>query len=188
MLVESLVPPGGGGQVPGGDKTVTETGTIAKGAFKVFGPFNVAAAYGRQYAATASFPAGVVAGTSRFQTWNIGGSYDLGMAKLMAQYDNEEFQGNNRETNRMLVGVSVPMGQGTINASYVRVDQKNSSNDATQIALGYQYALSKRTTIYGTGSRLDNKGALALSLPGHTSAPTPGGNSTGLEFGLRHTF
>ena len=154
------------------------------------GPFNVAAAYGRQYAATASFPAGVVAGTGRFQSWNIGGSYDLGMAKLMAQYDNEEFQGNNRETNRMLVGVSVPMGQGTINASYVRTDQKNSSNDATQVALGYQYALSKRTTIYGTASRLDNKGVLQLTIGGGPAGfiPNPGRNSTGIEAGLRHTF
>ena len=152
------------------------------------GPINVAAAYGKQYAATASFPAGVVAGTGDFKTWNIAGSYDLGVARLMAQYNKEKFGGNNREADRYLLGVSVPLGQGTINASYVRVDQKNSSNDVTQIALGYQYALSKRTTIYGTGSRLDNKGALALSLAGHTSNPTPGGNSTGLEVGLRHTF
>ena len=153
------------------------------------GPFNVAAAVGRQYAATASFPTGVLAGTGRFQTWNIAGSYDFGLAKIMAQYNNEEFKNSpTRETNRALLGVSVPMGQGTINASYVRTDQKNSSNDVTQIALGYQYALSKRTTIYGTGSRLDNKGALALSIPGHTSNPIAGGNSTGLEVGLRHTF
>ncbi len=152
------------------------------------GPFNVAAAIGRQYAATASFPTGVVAGTGRFQTTNIAGSYDFGIARLMAQYNQEEFKGNNREANRALIGVSVPMGQGTINASYVRVDQKNSSNDVTQIALGYQHALSKRTTLYGTGSRLDNKGALALSLPGHTGTPNAGGNSTGLEVGVRHTF
>ena len=152
------------------------------------GPFNVAAALGRQYAASAVTTPGVLAGTGRFQTWNIGGSYDFGIARLMAHYNNDEFKGNNRETNRALIGVSVPLGQGTINASYVRSDQKNSSNDATQIALGYQYALSKRTTIYGTGSRLDNKGALALSIPGHTSNPIAGGNSTGLEVGLRHTF
>ena len=154
------------------------------------GPFDVAAAYGRQYAATGAtaFAPGVVVGTGRFQTWNIAGSYNFGMAKVMAQYNNEKFGGNNRKTDRYLLGVSVPMGQGTINASYIRTDQKNSSNDVTQIALGYQYALSKRTTLYGTGSRLDNKGALALSIGGHTSDPTPGGNSTGLEFGLRHTF
>ncbi|MEO6409118.1 MAG: porin [Burkholderiaceae bacterium] len=151
------------------------------------GPFNVAAAYGKQYAATASFPAGVLAGTGQYKTWNIGGSYDLGVAKLMAQYNKDEFD-NNRGSKRYLLGASVPMGQGTINASYVRVDQEASSNDATQIALGYQYALSKRTTIYGTASRLDNKGALALSIPGHTSNPTAGGNSTGLEVGVRHTF
>ena len=156
------------------------------------GPFNVAAAYGKQYATTpftaATLAQGILAGTGDFKTYNIAGSYDLGVAKLMAQYNNDKFGGNSREANRVLLGVSVPMGQGTINASYVRTDVKATSNDVTQITLGYQYALSKRTTVYGTASRLDNKGALALSIPGHTSNPTAGGNSTGLEAGIRHTF
>lgn len=147
------------------------------------GPFNVAAAAGRQYQGVTT-PATL----GRFNTWNIAGSYDLGVAKLMAYYNNEKFSATSAEANRLLVGASVPMGQGTINASYVRTDVKNSSNDATQIALGYQWAFSKRTTVYGTASRIDNKGTLALSIPGHTSNPTGGGNSTGVEFGLRHTF
>ncbi|MEO7152992.1 MAG: porin, partial [Burkholderiaceae bacterium] len=137
------------------------------------GPFNIAAAYGKQYAASTSFSSGVLAGTGEYKTMNVGGSYDLGIAKLMAQYNKDEFD-NNRGSKRYLLGASVPMGQGTINASYVRSDQEGTSNDATQIALGYQYALSKRTTVYGTASRLDNKGALALSIPGHTSAPVAG--------------
>ncbi len=142
------------------------------------GPFNVAAAVGRQYLTT----------PGRFNTWNIGGSYDLRVAKLMGYYNSEENTFTNVEVNRYVIGGAVPLGQGTITASYVRSDRKNSSNDATQIAVGYQHALSKRTTLYGTASRLDNKGALALSIPGHTALPTAGGNSTGMEFGIRHTF
>jgi predicted porin len=151
------------------------------------GPFNVAAAFGKQYAASTTFFPGVLTGTGDYKTMNIAGSYDLGVAKLMAQYNKDEFA-NDRGSKRYLLGASVPMGQGTINASYIRSDQEGTSNDATQIALGYQHALSKRTTLYGTASRLDNKGALALSIPGHTQAPTAGGNSTGVEFGVRHTF
>lgn len=42
LIDESVTDPGTGGG-GGSDKVVKETGTIAKGAFKVFGPFNVAA-------------------------------------------------------------------------------------------------------------------------------------------------
>ena len=164
------------------------------------GPINVAVAYGRQYAATpftvvpVTLPRqtaqGVLEGTGRYTTWNVGGSYDLGIARLMAQYNNEEFEGNNRKVNRALVGVVVPMGQGTISASYARTDVKNSNNDATQLAVGYQYALSKRTTIYGTASRLDNDGGGRLTIGGGPAGfiPNAGRNSTGVEAGLRHTF
>lgn len=142
------------------------------------GPFNIAAAVGRQY----------LSPTGRFNNYNIGGSYDLGIAKLMGYYNNDKNTATNAETNRFTIGAQVPMGQGVISASYGRMDQKRSNNDAVQIALGYQYALSKRTTIYGTASRLDNKGALALAIPGGAAGITPGGNSTGIEAGLRHTF
>jgi len=42
LLDKSLVPPGGGGST-GGAKEVTESGTVAKSAWKHYGPFNVAA-------------------------------------------------------------------------------------------------------------------------------------------------
>ena len=152
------------------------------------GPFNVAVGIGRQYLTG-----------GRYNTWNFGGSYDLGVAKLMGLYSREEntslaAASPFRENNRFTFGGVVPMGQGSITASYTRLDVKNTSNDATQIALGYQYSLSKRTTLYGTVSRLDNKGAATYSIGAvgvggsHTSAPVGGGNSTGMEAGLRHTF
>ena len=149
------------------------------------GPINVAVAVGRQ-------DMNPTIGR-RFQNWNVGASYDLGMAKLMAFYNHEKNESTAVDENRMLLGVSVPMGQGTINASYVRSDLKGGTvgaNDATQVALGYQYALSKRTTIYGTGSRLDNKGAGRLTIGGGPAGfiPNAGRNSTGIEAGLRHTF
>ena len=65
------------------------------------------------------------------------------------------------------------------------------SADANQIALGYVYNLSKRTALYATGSRIDNKGGQAFSTATGSSSPggpTAGGKSTGLEGGIRHLF
>jgi predicted porin len=143
------------------------------------GPFNVAAAAGRQY---------LVGGVGRYNTWNIGGSYNFGIATLMGYYNNEKNTLTNVEENRLIIGGSVPLGQGTITAAYGRTDVKNSDNDATQLVAGYQHSLSKRTTLYGTVSRLDNKGLSAKSIPGGAPGITAGGKSTGMEFGIRHTF
>ncbi|HUQ06275.1 MAG TPA: pre-peptidase C-terminal domain-containing protein [Kofleriaceae bacterium] len=44
LLDESLIPPGGMPPGPGTEKTVNETGTLAKSAWKHYGPFNVAQA------------------------------------------------------------------------------------------------------------------------------------------------
>ena len=60
--------------------------------------------------------------------------------------------------------------------------------DATQLGLGYVYNFSKRTALYATASRINNKGAAALSVPGGVAPPTPGGASSGYEAGLRHSF
>jgi predicted porin len=144
------------------------------------GPFNVAVAAGQTDG---------INGGEDFKVWNIAGSWDFGMAKLMAQYNNEKLDPN--KENRILLGVSVPMGQGTLNASYIRTDedaQVGDGRDASQLALGYVYSLSKRTAVYGTVARLDNKDGATFSIGGGNAGIDAGGNSTGFELGLRHSF
>jgi predicted porin len=63
-----------------------------------------------------------------------------------------------------------------------------SANAATQWGLGYVHALSKRTVLYATTSRLDNDGSLTLAIPGGNSGMPAGGSSKGYEAGIRHTF
>jgi len=48
--------------------------------------------------------------------------------------------------------------------------------------------LSKRTALYGTVARITNKGAAAYTVPGGPAGLAGGGNSTGIDAGLRHTF
>ena len=123
--------------------------------------------------------------------FNIFASYDLGVVK--------PFIGFNQEKNKAavevkyqsyLLGLTAPVGPGTVRVSYNDVDLKNSADDAQKFAIGYVYDLSKRTAIYGTYAHVKNKGAAAFSAaPGGLSFTTPAGqNVNGYEFGVRHSF
>ena len=106
-----------------------------------------------------------------------------------------------------LVGVTVPVGAGLIRASYAHVKYDDNTvatlwnpvedRKANKFALGYQHNLSKRTALYATVARVSNKNGAALTVGGPaltTAQLTQGGatyrmkNSTGYEFGLRHSF
>ena len=123
--------------------------------------------------------------------FNIFASYDLGVVK--------PFIGFNQEKNKAavevkyqsyLLGLTAPVGPGTIRVSYNDVDKKNSGDDAQKFAIGYVYDLSKRTAIYGTYAHVKNKGAAAFgAAPGGLTFTTPAGqNVNGYEFGVRHSF
>ncbi len=123
--------------------------------------------------------------------FNIFASYDLGVVKA--------FIGFNQEKNKAavevkyqsyLLGLTAPVGPGTVRVSYNDVDLKNSGNDAQKFAIGYVYDLSKRTAIYGTYAHVKNKGAAAFgAAPGGLTFTTPAGqNVNGYEFGVRHSF
>ena len=123
--------------------------------------------------------------------FNIFASYDLGVVK--------PFIGFNQEKNKAavevkyqsyLLGLTAPVGPGTVRVSYNDVDLKNSADDAQKFAIGYVYDLSKRTAVYGTVSFLKNKGASAVSLAGNglSLGGASGENQTGYQVGIRHAF
>jgi predicted porin len=151
------------------------------------GPFDVAVAVSQQY---------VLPG--KFKQFNIAGSWDFGVAKVMANFNNDKFDtdvfGVDVQERRYLIGAVVPLGAGEVHASYIHNDVKDSDDDANQFALGYVYNLSKRTALYGTVSRINNKGNSDFSVTGAATGssspggPQPGGNSTGAEIGIRHFF
>ncbi|MFN3492877.1 MAG: porin [Hydrogenophaga sp.] len=127
--------------------------------------------------------------TESFKRTNVGASYDFGVAKPMVQYTIGKF--GSAEVKHLMVGVVAPVGPGNIKASYTRSDYNPAAGngDANQIAVGYDYNLSKRTAVYGTYSRLTNKnGGSAFGLAPNAAAQTANGKSTGIEFGVRHSF
>jgi predicted porin len=144
------------------------------------GPVNVAFAYGITDRTGAML--------DDVTAWNVGASYNLGFMRIMGQYHSYKY--NNRELkNAVLAGV-IPMGASTFKASYGRTGDFRS---ATQIGLGYQYDLSKRTALYTNFSQVDNERGSGFTASGSGVAPTAaqiarGFKSTGYEFGVRHSF
>jgi predicted porin len=150
------------------------------------GPVSVAVAYGNTKVTETP--------SVSWKRFNVGGSYKIGTATLMAQYNSGKGSGgagNNQEIAHYLLGATYGMGASTLKFSYVSSDGKGaiSTRDASQIALGYQYDLSKRTAVYGTYASISNDGSATYTIsgiPGFTQAA--GKKSTGYEFGLRHSF
>jgi len=147
------------------------------------GPVDVSVAYGQ----TQVTPA-VAGGEDKVQIWNLGGSYDFGVAKVLGIYGQTKY--NDQKLDVIEIGTEVPVGPGAFRASYVNANAKGlgiDNNDASQIALGYIYDLSKRTALYGTAARVKNKGnaTFALATP---PAILAGHDSKGAEFGIRHAF
>lgn len=128
-----------------------------------------------------------------FKGYNLGASYDLNVVKLFANYGREELGSiatrGTAKNDSYILGLTAPVGPGTVKASYVRVNQNAAAgnNDANLLAVGYVYDLSKRTAVYGTYARVDNKSNTNLYNNGRATTQF-GGNTTGLELGVRHSF
>lgn len=145
------------------------------------GPLSVHYAYGKTDGATTA---------ADLKVSTLGGQYTFGPVTPTFVWTQEK-AGSGAKANAWEAGVLVNIGQGTFRAAYSDHDLKNSSNDWKKLAVGYIYNMSKRTALYGTYARVANDGAQvrAVGNNGLTSpVPTAGGNSTGIEFGVRHSF
>ena len=159
--------------------------------------------------------------TTNLDIWNVGASYDFGFVKLMGEYSNNQlktdFSGipplpgafgfTGPGADGALVGLTVPVGPGLIRAVYTRVKYSNvtalsqlapgqfADPKSEKFALGYVHNLSKRTALYATVARIDNKDGADLTVGGPSffthpingSVPTPQ-SSTGYDIGIRHIF
>ncbi len=145
------------------------------------GPLSVGVAYGE----TDYTDGGVSVDAKNF---NIGGSYDFGVAKLLvtAGQDKGEIPGASEKTRHYGLGATAPVGAGLVRASWTRVSVSGSDAKADKFALGYVHNLSKRTALYTTFAYLKNKDGSDLAL--NSSETGFGRSSKGLDLGLRHTF
>ncbi len=139
------------------------------------GPIDVTVAYSQTF------------DTTKLKDTTIGGSYNLGVAKLYAFWDQKKFNSNKYTT--YAVSTAVPLGQGEFRLSYAKGNRSGalSGNDATLWGAEYIYNLSKRTALYAQYGQLKNDGGSNLSVVlGETTAA--GTKSTGYGAGIRHSF
>jgi predicted porin len=170
------------------------------------GPLDVALAVGQNVAVdTTSL-------TRKVQTINLGASYDLGPVKLFGEISNVQNKfdtalANSHDSYKgYLLGASMPVGAGLIRASYSTVRYNEGVAGLTgedprvnKFAIGYVHNLSKRTALYATVARVNNRNdpaytgsLISASTTGYgstgvgfTSLPR---SSTGYDFGIRHAF
>lgn len=124
-----------------------------------------------------------VALNTKNKTSNIGGSYDLGVAKLFAQTNQTKVDGS-ADIDGYVVGATAPLGAGTVRFSLSETDKAGAKSNLT--AIGYVYGLSKRTDLYATYARVTNKGGATAALNGAVTGANA--SSSGYDFGVKHSF
>jgi len=120
------------------------------------------------------------------KTTLLGGVYNFGVAKLhggFAWNKGDNGSVDNVDSRDWMLGVSAPVGGGTVLASYIQhKDQLTSNADAKQWALGYTYDLSKRTNLYASYAKVNNDANAKIV------STVAGGSASTFNVGLRHKF
>ncbi len=88
------------------------------------------------------------------KVWSLGASYDFGVAKAFLQYTDVDDKTNAEDDTIYQVGVSLPLSdKSSVLASFGQLKVKAAGAGVSQkdrvFSLGYEYALSKRTGVYG---------------------------------------
>ena len=159
---------------------------IAARAGYASGPLDVSATVGQTQVAP-------VDGQDQFKTYEVGASYDFGVAKLSSFYVQSRFA--DLKVANAYIGLQVPVGSGLVRASYINSNLSGrthagvstDANDAHQFALGYLYNFTKRTALYTNIVHVVNRGASAIAVDKNPTL-LAGQGSTGYEVGMRHSF
>ena len=130
---------------------------VSGGASYAAGPFAIRLGYAKP-------------GTDGQKWTSLNSQYDLGAVKLWGFLGNGTNAAGQSAKSYMLA-VTAPMGQAELRAALVDV-KVNDIKTVQGWALGYHYALSKRTTLYADVA--NNSKALT--------------EKTGYDFGVKHAF
>ena len=163
---------------------------------------------GRQYGLSGNYAAGPLfltadylnvadnVGNKHAGTALFGGTYDFGIVKAHAAYAQEKgtfgpfgpvatggslLQSTNQRD--YMLGASIPFGASAVQIDYIKkTDQNNTNFGAKQYAVGYTYALSKRTNFYSsyTNTKFNNFSYVATGVANNTDRV--------INAGVRHTF
>ncbi|MCM8595400.1 porin [Accumulibacter sp.] len=167
------------------------------------GPLNLDLLFQQRISVTEFSPLGVkLPGFGgNISEWYAGGSWDFQVVKLFASYqalnnDNDvRVTGGLDRSNLWTLGVSAPLGRGTLGLSYGRLtaDYQSGVSDGVSWGAGtmYTYPLSKRTSLYGAYSYFNNNSTVfvpgqVIAVPGVVGAA--GENNYAIGAGITHSF
>ena len=140
-------------------------------------PYNFSAGYAAgPFTVNAGYDKTGQVGLAAAQWMTLGGTFNLGVVKLGASVGTGKTAANAKNQSMMLTAVGV-LGQGELRASVGQLTSDPAGaavkvDVAKGFALGYHYALSKRTTLYTDYVR-------------NTAVAT---EKNGYDFGLKHNF
>ena len=141
----------------------------------------------------------VILGDSLKQTF-VGASYDFDAVKVSGEILDSRYDsvaGGPRRQRVYQVGAFVPLTeQHIVRLDYIHGDMKGgaagsgfgNADDADQFGLGYEYKMSKRTSLYTVAAYLRNRGTSRLVVAAGNPGMKPGESSKGLDLGVRHSF
>ena len=157
-----------------------------------------------------------VGGTGDITGAVIGGNYDFKVVKIFAGFATERNScstctgnfariggvtgANGSDFRQMSIGARVPLGALTAVAQVSRIQDRSGytvnpgSRDATWVALGAEYALSRRTLLHASIGTIGNQNGSLYALGSGSVQQAAGRVATGnpqtttVVMGVRHTF
>lgn len=146
----------------------------------------------------------LAAGTSvKESAWKLGVSYkfiDALTASLAYERTSDNFGAagaNALGHNAYYLSGKYAFGNDAVKLAYSKASANATANTgASQVSLGYDHSLSKRTTVYAQYTQLSNESAGVYNLFSATNATgstanalaTAGSKPSAFSFGLKHTF
>jgi predicted porin len=171
---------------PNGQETDTDdTPVVSLGARYEKGPLMLVLTYEQRQLADSV----MAADRKDIRNLALGATYDFGPLMLHAGYgslQNRDFIASAAKENAYLLGLSVPVGNGSVYGTYQRADKRNANEYAIDeardgLAIGYRYSLSKRTELYAYASQYRN-----VSVRADDAARLA--DARELSVGMRHRF
>ena len=150
------------------------------------GPVDVGVAYTKVYLLSAPTQ-------GSFEGVSVGGTLTFGNFTPVLMWVRNKVDvsvGSVPQTDNWLAGITMHFGATDLRLAYNYYNVAHTSNDAQSFSIGPVYNLSRRTALYATYTLLDNKGDGTFFAPNGSTRPSakPGGNASGLDFGIRHAF
>jgi len=163
------------------------------------GPLNVAFAYNSKNNDTAVLKTAGIGHNAL-----LAANYDFKVVKVFGAYSKDKGLNSaplngpattygytfapSQDSSDALIGLTAPVGDtpGTVMASFIRKNDKEVANrDADQWAIGYSYALSKRTSTYVAYAKIKNKNGAGYTVGNNSEA---GSGDKAFNLGLKHSF